>query len=64
VVELEDEGTCVRFSPLMTSAGNFHLIQPLVKTGICCSIVEQSPGVKADILKKLFSIFSYGEDFL
>uniref|UniRef100_A0A673IT87 Pyridoxal-dependent decarboxylase domain-containing protein 1 n=1 Tax=Sinocyclocheilus rhinocerous TaxID=307959 RepID=A0A673IT87_9TELE len=24
VVELEDEGTCVRFSPLMTAAGNSH----------------------------------------
>lgn len=48
MVELEDEGTCVRFSPLMTSAGNTHLIQPLVKTGSCYGIVEQSPGVKAD----------------
>lgn len=28
VVELEDEGTCVRFSPLMTSAGNIHSSQP------------------------------------
>lgn len=64
VVELEDEGTCVRFSPLMTSAGNIHLFQPLVKTTICYRIVEQSPGVKADRLKKLFSIFSCGEDFL
>lgn len=24
IVELEDEGTCVRFSPLMTSAGNWR----------------------------------------
>lgn len=39
VVELEDEGTCVRFSPLMTSAGNVHLIQPLVRTGIAMELV-------------------------
>lgn len=24
VVELEDEGTCVRFSPLLTAAGNIN----------------------------------------
>lgn len=42
VVELEDEGTCVRFSPLMTSAGNIHITRPLVKTGICYKIVHQS----------------------
>lgn len=24
VVELEDEGTCVRFSPLLTAAGNMN----------------------------------------
>lgn len=37
VVELEDEGTCVRFSPLMTSAGNTHSSQPL---GMLASAVE------------------------
>lgn len=56
VVELEDEGTCVRFSPLMTSAGNIHFTQSLVKTEICHKSVHQSPGVKADILKKVFTM--------
>ncbi|KAF2976781.1 hypothetical protein EK904_009308 [Melospiza melodia maxima] len=35
VVELEDEGTCVRFSPLMTSAGNVHSSQPPVNAALC-----------------------------
>lgn len=39
VVELEDEGTCVRFSPLMTSAGNIHSSQPLVRAGLCYGMV-------------------------
>lgn len=46
VVELEDEGTCVRFSPLMTSAGNIHSSQPLVSAGLCSGMVQQSLGSK------------------
>lgn len=56
VVELEDEGTCVLFSPLMTSAGNIHITQPVVNTGVCYKIVRQSPGIKSDTFKKLYSI--------
>uniref|UniRef100_A0A8P4K4Y6 Pyridoxal-dependent decarboxylase domain-containing protein 1 n=1 Tax=Dicentrarchus labrax TaxID=13489 RepID=A0A8P4K4Y6_DICLA len=40
VVELEDEGTCVRFSPLLTAAGNLntqtqHSLVPVMSSTMC-----------------------------